>query len=97
MQHSGIGPRKIIASLVPDLIKTVPSIDLKIIWKSLTSLLIVRHPLDRLVSLYNNKFIGGVNGNDKDWINLTNLIISSFRDKIEDGNKSRITPEEMIR
>ena len=97
MQHSGIDPRKIIASLVPDLIQTVPSINLKNIWKSLTSLLIVRHPLDRLVSLDNNKFIGGVNDNDKDWINLTNFIISSFRDKIEDGNKSRITPEEMIR
>ena len=97
MQHSGIDPRKIIASLVPDLIQTVPSINLKNILKSLTSLLIVRHPLDRLVSLDNNKFIGGVNDNDKDWINLTNFIISSFRDKIDDGNESRITPEEMIR
>ena len=49
-----------------------------------------------LVSFDNNKFIEGVNDNDKDWINLTNFIISSFRDKIDDGNKSRITPEEMI-
>ena len=97
MQHSGIDPRTILASLVPDLIQTVPSTNLKTIWRSLTSLLVVRHPLDRLVSLYNNKFIGGVGDNDKDWINLTNLIISSFRDEIEDGNTSMITPEEMIR
>ena len=97
MQHSGFDPVHVLANLRPNLRLSVPPKDVKLAWSSLTSLLVVRHPLDRLVSLYNNKFIGGVRGNDEEWIRMTNLIIEKYRVKSEDGYEDIITPQEMVR
>ena len=64
-------------------------------WSKVTSLMVVRHPLDRLVSLYNNKFIHRVKDNQL-WAEYASDIIRNYRDE-SDSNLENITPEEMIR
>jgi hypothetical protein len=64
-------------------------------WSKVTSLMVVRHPLDRLVSLYNNKFIHRVTSNEL-WTAYASSIKENYRDRNGD-NSENITPEEMIR
>ena len=65
------------------------------LWSSVTSLIVVRHPLDRLVSLYNNKFIHRVEDNEL-WGAYAAYIKENFK---ETGAKDSqyVTPQEMVR
>ena len=46
-------------------------------WNRTTSLIVLRHPLDRLVSLYNNKFVQRVDTNDL-WANYASVIKEQY-------------------
>ena len=65
------------------------------LWSSVTSMIVVRHPLDRLVSLYNNKFIHRVEDNEL-WADYAAYIKENFK---EEGAKDSqyVTPQEMVR
>ena len=62
-------------------------------WNRTTSLIVLRHPLDRLVSLYNNKFVHRVDTNDL-WANYASLIKEQYP---EDEDTHYIRPRKMIR
>ena len=64
-------------------------------WENVTSLLITRHPMDRLLSLYNNKFLEKVKNNNL-WANIADFIISKYREG-EEKEDAFVTPDEMIR
>ena len=64
------------------------------LWSSVTSLIVLRHPMDRLVSLYNNKFIARVEVNQL-WADYADYIKANYR-KGGPGDKY-VTPQEMIR
>eukprot|EP00092_Neocalanus_flemingeri_P035979 GFUD01039177.1.p1 GENE.GFUD01039177.1~~GFUD01039177.1.p1 ORF type:complete len:370 (+),score=61.26 GFUD01039177.1:73-1110(+) len=97
MQLSGIFPRPLLHKLIPGLEVNIQPKDLEKTWSSLTSLLVVRHPLDRLVSLYNNKFIGGVRDKAEAWIQCTKHIIGKYRVAFVDGPMDIVTPAESVR
>ena len=48
------------------------------LWGSVTSLIVLSHPLDRLVSLYNNKFIARVEVNQL-WAHYAGYIKENYR------------------
>ena len=58
--------------------------------------MVLRHPLDRLVSLYNNKFLNRVEDNQL-WAGYTAHILENYREQEDDDDFQYITPEEMIR
>ena len=61
-----------------DLIPRQDSGNILRLWSSVTSLIVVRHPLDRLVSLYNNKFIHRVEDNEI-WADYAAYIKENFK------------------
>ena len=65
------------------------------LWSSVTSLIVVRHPLDRLVSLYNNKFIHRVEDNPL-WADYAQHIKDTVREERADDSQY-VTPQEMVR
>ena len=69
--------------------------DISRLWPMTTSIIVLRHPMDRRVSLYNNKFLHRVEDN-KLWAGYTAHIREHYRDEDEDDFQY-ITPEEMIR
>ena len=90
--QNGLNPRLVLKELLPHINKST----LKLNWSKMTSLIVVRHPLDRLVSLYNNKFINrGEEG--KLWSEIRNFIIKKYRGPEGVGFMTTITPEEMVR
>ena len=92
MKRSGFGPRPVLHQLIP----AITPEELKMTWNKMTSLMVVRHPLDRLVSLYNNKFI---DKGDKKMLWMTDFIIGHYREKEmggEDHSKT-VRPEELVR
>jgi hypothetical protein len=64
------------------------------LWSSVTSLIVLRHPMDRLVSLYNNKFIARVEVNQL-WADYAYYIKENYRK--EGADDKYVTPQEMIR
>ena len=70
--------------------------DILRLWTHTTSLMVLRHPLDRLVSLYNNKFLNRVEDNQL-WAGYTAHILENYREQEDDDDFQYITPEEMIR
>ena len=89
MKNSGFQPRQVLGRLLPHILEE----QMKIEWNKMTSLMVVRHPLDRLVSLYNNKFIAKT---DKTMFWLTDFIIKRYRGK-DGGPTDTVMPEELIR
>ena len=63
------------------------------LWNRTTSLIVLRHPLDRLVSLYNNKFVHRVETNNV-WADYASLIKEQYP---EDEDAHYIRPRQMIR
>ena len=64
-------------------------------WKHVTSLIVVRHPLDRLVSLYNNKFVHAVKIH-KLWTDYATYIEKHYREE-ESVEREFVSPQQMIR
>ena len=64
-------------------------------WSQVTSLVIVRHPLARLVSVYYQKFVKLAK--HETWAPKIRFIIEKFRTDPESGDQVHITPEEMVR
>ena len=90
--QNGLNPRLVLKELLPRVNKH----KLKLTWSKMTSLIVVRHPLDRLVSLYNNKFIHRVE-EVKLWSKIRYFIIKKYRRLDSVGFMTTITPEEMVR
>ena len=59
------------------------------------SIVIVRHPMARLASLYYQKFVEAVH--HEFWANLNIYIIEKYRRKWEDGPSDHPKPGEFIR
>ncbi|XP_023326363.1 carbohydrate sulfotransferase 11 isoform X2 [Eurytemora carolleeae] len=87
--------------LAPKLFPAPPLDTLQEAWSKTTSLVVVRHPLARLASVYQEKFVKYAD--NKSWGPLGRNIISMYRQKIEPReiikpeNENIPTPEEMIR
>ena len=64
-------------------------------WKKVTSIVIVRHPMSRLASVYYQKFIELYQ--NKGWAALIGSIIKNYRKEGEEGPKDQPTPNEFLR
>ena len=88
----------------------LPSTNLVSAWRNVTSLVIVRHPMARLASVYYNKFVK--KRHKPEWRAYTDIIIKEYRhkgeedDDEEEGNNfhgneyeevDKITPNEFIK
>ena len=91
MKTSNFNVRRVLTKLLP----AIHPEDLKITWKKMTSLMVVRNPMDRLVSLYNNKFIKKVDMSP--WRKMTDYIIDNYREKKKYGHQNIVMPEELVR
>ena len=89
--ENNFSPSQVLRNIIPN---PEPE-DILRLWTQTTSLIVLRHPLDRLVSLYNNKFLHRVEDNQL-WAGYTAYIRENYRDE-DDDDFQYITPEEMIR
>ena len=89
--ENNFSPSQVLRNIIPN---PEPE-DILRLWTQTTSLMVVRHPLVRLVSLYNNKFLHRVEDNQL-WAGYTAYIRENYREEDEDDFQY-ITPEEMIR
>lgn len=72
-----------------------PSTNVQSRWGEVTSIVIVRHPMSRLASVYYQKFIELYQ--NKGWAGLIESIIQNFRGKGEEGPEDQPTPNEFLR
>ena len=72
-----------------------PSSNLKSSWSEVTSIVIVRHPMSRLASVYYQKFIELYQ--DQAWASLIASMIQQYRRQGEVGREDQPTPNEFIR
>ena len=89
-RKSNFHVRGVLEKLTPE----IPPEDLILTWNKMTSLIVVRNPMDRLVSLYNNKFI---KKSDKSMLWMTDFIIDHYREKGGEGDPNTVMPEELVR
>ena len=64
-------------------------------WAATTSIVIVRHPMARLASIYYQKFIKLAT--HESWAPKIKFIIQKFRTDPKSGDQIHATPEEMVR
>ena len=72
-----------------------PTSNLKSSWSEVTSIVIVRHPMARLASVYYEKFIELYQ--HMTWASLIARIIQQYRREGDEGRKDQPTPNEFIR
>ena len=72
-----------------------PPVDMLSQWANMTSIVIVRHPMARLASVYYQKFIELYQ--NKGWASVIRTMINKYRGKGEKGPKDQPTPNEFIR
>ena len=81
--------------LAPELWPLPRAKDVASSWHNATSLVVVRHPMARLVSIYYQKFVKLAR--HQTWAPVIKAIIKKFRADPSSGDPEHITPEEMIR
>ena len=64
-------------------------------WAGTTSIVIVRHPMARLASIYYQKFVKLAT--HQTWASKIKMIITKFRDDPKSGDQVHASPEEMVR
>ena len=72
-----------------------PSTNVQSRWEEVVSIVIVRHPMSRLASVYYQKFIELYQ--NKGWAGLIESIIQNYRGKGEEGPEDQPTPNEFLR
>ena len=72
-----------------------PSSNVKNQWNKVISIVIVRHPMSRLASVYYQKFIELYQ--NKGWAGVIKSIIKKYRKNLNDGPKDQPTPNEFLR
>ena len=72
-----------------------PSSNVKYQWNKVISIVIVRHPMSRLASVYYQKFIELYQ--NKGWAGVIKSIIKKYRKNLNDGPKDQPTPNEFLR
>ena len=72
-----------------------PSTNVQSRWGEVTSIVIVRHPMSRLASVYYQKFIELCQ--NKAWPELIESIIQNYRGEGEEGPEDQPTPNEFLR
>ena len=79
--------------LAPKLWRPPP--DVVTAWSNTTSIVIVRHPMSRLASVYYQKFVEL--SDNEGWARLIEYIIDTYRKDNETGPAKQPTPNEFIR
>ena len=64
-------------------------------WEDIMSIVIVRHPLSRLASVYYNKFIEKYQ--DIKWASFIEKMIKLYRTEEKEGVQEQPTPNEFIK
>ena len=91
LHQNKLQPNSVLKKLIPRSNK----MDVLKYWKYVTSLIVVRHPLDRLVSLYNNKFVHAVKFH-KMWTDYAAYIKKHYNEEETVANEF-VSPQQMIR